>query len=503
MTMGRVLAVVVIALSAGACSSEPTTRSLTDEALAAMGGADRVRGIRSYVMSGGTGSRSRLGQSPSASTPDAPAQLANVTETVDIQNGRVALAYDITTAEGFAQSRREVLTRRGGTLVGLEDVGGRPLAVMSAAGLFSWGTQNSPAMTLRRNPVSIVLAAADAEAATPTEDRVLNGRAVRFGSLTSGGEKIGLYFDPQSKLLAGYETLDTETMLGDVTARYLLEDYRDVAGVMLPHRIRIDKGGQHYADVQFARAAINDPEALKVFDIPEAANAQVDEAVTAGVDYSPVALTPIARHVHFAQAYSHNSLVVEFPTSIAVVEAPYTEAQSRTLLKQIERQFGGKPVRYVAVTHPHFDHTGGVRAMVAAGATILVARGHETSLRALIDARHTNPSDDLDTKRATGARIGTVLPFDRKHVLSEGDQSLELHAITGSPHMDPVVIAFVPGTGVLFQGDLYFPATGAPATPAAAHLLQAVRSLGLRVQAHAGGHGGVAPFDEMVKAVGR
>ena len=90
MTMGRVLAVVVIALSAGGCSSDPTTRSLTDEALAAMGGADRVRGIRSYVMSGGTGSRSRLGQSPSASTPDSPAQLANVTETVDIQNGRVA-----------------------------------------------------------------------------------------------------------------------------------------------------------------------------------------------------------------------------------------------------------------------------------------------------------------------------------------------------------------------------------------------------------------------------
>ena len=87
-------------------------------------------------------------------------------------------------------------------------------------------------------------------------------------------------------------------------------------------------------------------------------------------------------------------------------------------------------------------------------------------------------------------------------MLSEGEQTLELYALTGSPHSDPIVVAFVPRSGVLFQSDLYFPATGAPRTAEAAHLLQSVRKLGIQPKVHAGGHGGVAPFDELVKAVG-
>jgi glyoxylase-like metal-dependent hydrolase (beta-lactamase superfamily II) len=65
-----------------------------------------------------------------------------------------------------------------------------------------------------------------------------------------------------------------------------------------------------------------------------------------------------------------------------------------------------------------------------------------------------------------------------------------------------MVIAFVPGSGVLFQSDLFFPGTGGGSTPEAAHLLESVRKLNLRVRTNAGGHGGVAPFDELVKAVG-
>ena len=67
------------------------------------------------------------------------------------------------------------------------------------------------------------------------------------------GEEIGVYFDPQSKLIAGFEVLDTETMLGDVPAQYLFDDYRAVDGVMLPHRVTIRKGGKDYSDVRYAR----------------------------------------------------------------------------------------------------------------------------------------------------------------------------------------------------------------------------------------------------------
>jgi glyoxylase-like metal-dependent hydrolase (beta-lactamase superfamily II) len=267
--------------------------------------------------------------------------------------------------------------------------------------------------------------------------------------------------------------------------------------------ITIRKGGQHYADVQFASASVNDPDALAVFTIPDAVVPEVDRAIAAGADYSPLTLTRVADRLHFAQAYSHNSLVVEFPSFLAVVEAPYTEAQTRTLARMLAEQFKGKPIRYAAVTHPHFDHTGGVRGMAALGATILVTRAHEGQIRALLDAPHTNPPDELASRRSASQRIGSIEVFETRKTVSEGGQRLELYAIAGSPHVDPMVLAHVPTSRVLFQSDLFFPGTGGGYTPAAAHLLDSIRRLNLGVSKNAGGHGGFDDFAELVAAVAR
>jgi hypothetical protein len=105
------------------------------------------------------------------------------------------------------------------------------------------------------------------------EDRQLDGKTYKYGKTTLADDSIGLYFDPETKLLAGYETLDTESMLGDVTAQYILGDYRETGGIKLPHKITIRKGNQPYAEVQFSSAAVNDAASEAVFTIPEAANA--------------------------------------------------------------------------------------------------------------------------------------------------------------------------------------------------------------------------------------
>ena len=502
--MSSVRAGICAALAMGlsGCGSNPDVEQLAQNALEAMGGADAVRGVQSYQMRGGTGSRWRLGQRITADQPDPMATLANVTETVDLSGGRAAFDYEVRTSSGFSQHRQEILTRRGTDLVGLENVAGRPLAVMSGSGLFSWGTQNHPAMALERNVIAVARAAADTSGGA-LEDKELSGRTYRFGAISMDGEEVGVYFDPETSLIAAFETTDTETMLGDVPALYVLDDYRDVSGVRLPHRVTIRKGGEDYADVQYSSAGINDAAALRVFDIPADAEAAVNAAVAGGADYSPVALSKIADGVYFAQAYSHHSLVVEFPSYLAVVEAPYTEAQSLTLGRVLSKEFPGKPIRYAVATHPHFDHIGGLRGMASLGATIVGARAHESQLRAVLHAPHTNPPDRLAARRAERAATGGLEVFDGgMHAITDGQRKLELYAITGSPHVDPMVIAFVPGSGVLFQSDLFFPGTGGGTSDAAVHLLQSVRALELRVQRHAGGHGGVADFSELVKAVG-
>ncbi len=491
---------VAACLAAGsACSTVPTSRSVVQDAIAGMGG-DALKAAQTITLSSGAGTRTRLQQTRHVSDPEEPGTLKNVVEIVDLKSGRASLDYEINES-GFMQHRHEVLTMRQGKPVGVEYVDARPVIATSPGGLFSWGPQNSPEIALRRDIAAILLDVQNTAGDTPADDRDFNGRmALHTNVTTKGGETISLFVDPQTKLPVGFETIDTEALDGDVPAQYLLSDYNDAGGVKLPLKITIRKNGKDYADVQYATAKVDDPAATKVFDVPDAAAKDADAAIAAG-DYSPLEISKIADGVFFARAYSHNSLVVEFPQWLFVVEAPYTDAQSRTLVRLLKAQFPDKPIRYAAVTHHHSDHIGGVRGIAAAGATILVERGHAPALLPLLERPHTHPPDSLQAARKAGQKTGMLEIYETRRVVSDGNQSVELYAFTGSPHVEPMVMAYVPSAKVLFQSDLWFPGTGGTGNPAARQLYDSIKTLKLDVKTNVGGHGGVGPFAELENAI--
>src|SRR4030095_15112755 len=181
---------------------------------------------------------------------------------------------------------------------------------------------------------------------------------------------------------------------------------------------------------------------------------------------------------------------------------PYTEPQTKALWRAIQEQFPAKPVKYVAVSHHHFDHIGGVRSAAAMGATILVEKGNEPVLRPLLEARHTQPQDELDKRRngLQARQVGTIEVYEGKKVISAGGQSFELHPIMGSPHVDPMVLGYASSARALFQPDLYTPPSTMPGGPPAVHLLQSIKALNLRVDTMVGGHGGIGSWADFVKA---
>jgi len=470
-----------------------------------MGGADKLMAIQTLSMTGGKGTRTKVGQPKTATGNDQVGQLANDTEVLDLANGRAYSDYEITVGT-FVQHRHEVLTKTegaGGKPVGIESIDGVTFAT-TPAGLFSWSTQNSPEWLLKRNPVSIVLAATDsASAADAAQEEAFDGKMMKHShAKTHDGEDVGLYFDPETKLLGGFEVLDTETMLGDVTSQYILSDYKDVNGVKLPHHVKIRKGGEDYSEIQYTSIVINDPKAADAFAIPQEKGIPAQAAQAAAVpDSFPMKLEKVANGVYHAQGFRHHSMVVEFPTYVVVVEAPYLETQTHMLAKAIAAQIPNKPIKYVAVTHFHYDHIGGIRAAAALGATILVEKGAEPAVKKVLDAKHTHPRDDLETARTAKKAVGTIETYDGQKVIKDGNQSLELHAFMSS-HVEPMVMAYVPSARALFQSDLWFPKTGAPASPETVELAEGIKKANLKVDTMVGGHGLFGPMAEMTKAIG-
>src|SRR5438552_3230872 len=95
LTWTRTIAPSVIALCLVGCSSNPAQRQLAINAATAMGGTDKLMGIHTLTMSGGTGTRTKVGQAMTATGPDQIGQLSNDVETLDLANGRAAFDYDL------------------------------------------------------------------------------------------------------------------------------------------------------------------------------------------------------------------------------------------------------------------------------------------------------------------------------------------------------------------------------------------------------------------------
>src|SRR5258705_9955321 len=70
------------------------------------------------------------------------------------------------------------------------------------------------------------------------------------------------------------------------------------------------------------------------------------------------------------------SVAVDFKDYIVVIEGATNDERADAVIAEAKRLIPNKPIRYVVNTHQHFDHSGGLRAFVAEGATIVTHDAH-------------------------------------------------------------------------------------------------------------------------------
>ncbi|HZD20867.1 MAG TPA: MBL fold metallo-hydrolase [Burkholderiales bacterium] len=520
--------IVCSVLALAGCAAEPTKeQSLVNHAAEALGGPPP--GLNTVNVKGTV----KQWEPEQSDVPGGEMRFANEANwafTQDVQK-RVS-RYDWEKRFVYPAPRTfkysEIVTPDSGYVLGVDSNGRNaqsqqmnpPAHAMS--GLRLAATQREQ----RRGMVGPLVAAMRANPARvqPALDLQVGGRS--YPAVGYEGFTVG--FDPQSGLPTVVRTLDYDNVWGDVTYDLVLGDWRPVPGVgTLAFNRRYQLNGRTVQEVQFTDFRINQPIDAARFEAPAAIREGAAKAASGNVPYQWVIrrqfigtyldsentsfdaravpslrLNELAPGVFHVVGGSHNSLLVEMADHLVMVDAPVSDAQSLWVVNTARQRFPGKPIRWLVLTHHHMDHAGGMRAILAEGAVLVVGQGAAPHYRKALAAPMTrNP----DMKPMDFSQVA-ILEVPESHVISDSrGRQVIAYNMQDNPHAKGLLMVYVPDAKLGFVTDVWTPGPPLPdkANPALMSVVNTVKRAGIEPARFAGGHGGVADYAPLAKLAGQ
>ena len=481
--MRRTLCIVMlIAAAATGCSrSTPEQRTINDAATA-LGGRDRLLAVKTLVIEG-LGTQGNLGQDLTPESTLTSFNVADYKRTIDVAAGRVRTEF--TRAPNFryfaGQTRQKQVT-------GVDAAVGYNIAADGTATRVPDQTASDRRAEIYHHPVTSVRAALE-QGATVTNARSENGQDL-VDVKTAGGVAYTLAIDSATKLPARVRSMSDNTNLGDVIVETVFGDYQATSGLQLPTHLTTKTDTVTAMDIRVQKQSV-DAEAGDLAAPAAAASAPVPPAAAP----ANVVVQPLAKGIWFLGGQSHHSVLVEFTDHLTLIEAPQNDVRALAVIAKARELVPGKPLNQLVMSHHHFDHSGGVRAAIAEGLTVVVHKNAAAYIEAAAKRPHTLVPDAL-ARNAKPARVEAV---DGQRVLTDGKMTVNLYAISDSAHTDTMLMAYFPRERLLVEADMFTP--GAPVAPFVNNLLENITARKLQIDRIVPLHGAVAPFSELMKTV--
>jgi glyoxylase-like metal-dependent hydrolase (beta-lactamase superfamily II) len=363
---------------------------------------------------------------------------------------------------------------------------------------------------LRGSPQLLLRALDSPQNVAAIADQKLGNQTLPAVQFTSGPDKFIIMFDRTTHLPAAVRTREEDNIWGDTTYDLILGDWKTVAGVKIAHSRSSKLGDMEVQRLTWKEFSPNVPVAPATHAVPDAVKAAAKPAATANVPYQWVIrrlflgrftdsdaiyfppggsfkLVELAPNVQMVQGGGANNLIVNMKDGLAVFDAPTDEGQSKWVIDAAKAKYPGKAIKYLVLTHHHMDHTGGMRAFAAEGATVVVPSPDKAYFEQVIKAPHTL-EPDAQQKAMKAATVQEV-----KDTLSLKDDTVEINLYNiPNPHVDGYLLVHVAKDNILWVTDLISPRGPITRNPGTAAVGEALRKHNITGATIAGGHGATA-----------
>ena len=465
-----------------ACARPTPEQQIINDAAAALGGSDRILAVKTIVIEG-EGTNGNLGQDV---RPDATSQTFKLTDykrSIDVASGRARIEQ--TRTPNFTYFQGQAPQKQ---VLGVDGEVGYNVAPNGNATRTANAAASDRRMEIYHHPLTSVRAALD-PAAMLSNPRTQDNQSV-VDVTTAGGLKFTLAIDGTTKLPTRVVSMTDNTNLGDVAIETSFGDYQDVTGLRLPAHLTTKTDQLTTVDILVAKQTVDGDTG----DLAAPA-AAASAAPIAGPPPANVTVLEVAPGIWWLAGQSHHSVLVEFSDHLTLIETPQNDTRALAVIAKAREVRPNKPLTQVINSHHHFDHSGGIRAAVSEGLTIIAQKDSAQFYQDAVGRAHTIVPDAL-AKSPKPLKIETV---DEEMVLKDDTRTVNLYRIAGSAHADTLLMTYFPKERILVEADVYNP--GATVTPFAANLMENIKKRNLRIDRIVPLHATIGPFSDLVKTV--